>query len=72
MVLTHFNFQPKAPGDDRWVFAVPATFTAEHVVCDNEKAMTELLVVDNRGLQLRITLPLCPGKPAWYSAAARD
>jgi len=62
-VLNSMNFQPKAPGDHRYVFKVPATFTTGRFACGPAQPLTEVRVTDVGGATLIRTFALCPGVP---------
>lgn len=67
--LNAMNFGPKASGDHRYVFRVPATFAAGRFTCGVGQPLTEVTVTDLAGATLSRKFALCPGIPFNAQAA---
>jgi hypothetical protein len=61
-VLTHMNFQPKAPADERYVFRLPESFSTARIQCGPSQPTTQV-VVSEAGETVTRSFAICPGVP---------
>jgi hypothetical protein len=59
-VLTHMNFQPKAPADERYVFRLPESFSSTRIQCGPSRPTT-VIVVSEAAETVTRSFAVCPG-----------